>query len=433
MATAAPHVKLLRQLASAKDEYLSGALDLAWDGGASTIFLVFGQPAHLVFEADGQQLEGEDALTALARALPRDFSVGDWRRTMSPAETLHCSIDDLAEPFAELAGASVDTQDGDGDAVWLDEDDDSPDFGFGLADFPLLPEGDALWPEGPVEELGLAGRLAELPAALVTLTGPRLHAAGVVAGGKLIDAVWVDADDHVRGDTAQMAILGAPHGSLAGHRLDSEDVSEALPMLWRLRAGEPIDLAWLDPAGFAAALSQDPVDRAVIIDAAVRGVALFRKGVLVGVYSTEQRTPSRSAQALLDLLAQPQGTVSVRQRSGAPRARRVHSEPAAAPPPPQPGPPTGDLAAAVVNGGSESLVDFDDVKRELVGIGVEWLGERDSAPVTQLIEGTRPTIEDFVATIDAIRTLSLPGHDPAAVTSMARQMHHQAAERLCGA
>jgi len=33
MGTAAPFVKLLRQLASAKDDYRTGALDITWDGG----------------------------------------------------------------------------------------------------------------------------------------------------------------------------------------------------------------------------------------------------------------------------------------------------------------------------------------------------------------------------------------------------------------
>ena len=69
MATAAPHVKLLRQLASAKDDYLSGAFDISWDGAKATLYLVFGRPSHAVFETDQAQIEGEAAIDALLAAL----------------------------------------------------------------------------------------------------------------------------------------------------------------------------------------------------------------------------------------------------------------------------------------------------------------------------------------------------------------------------
>ena len=66
-------------------------------------------------------------------------------------------------------------------------------------------------------------------------------------------------------------------------------------------------------------------------------------------------------------------------------------------------------------------------------IGVVWLGEANAVPVTALLRKTRSTIDDFVATIDTIRGLHLEGQDPASVQAMAREMHQQAAERLCGA
>src|SRR5437899_2643538 len=105
MASAAPRVKLLRQLANAKDDYLSGALDLTWDDGRATVFLVFGQPSHALFESAHQHLEGDAAVVAMQRDLPRDFQVGPWRRAMSPKETLQITIDELTEPLAEQAGA----------------------------------------------------------------------------------------------------------------------------------------------------------------------------------------------------------------------------------------------------------------------------------------------------------------------------------------
>jgi len=73
----------------------------------------------------------------LPRLLPRDFTVSAWRRAMSPDETLACSIDDLAAPFVELAGANDDAEldaalqdDGTG---WFSADDDSPDLGRTMA------------------------------------------------------------------------------------------------------------------------------------------------------------------------------------------------------------------------------------------------------------------------------------------------------------
>ena len=78
-------------------------------------------------------------------------------------------------------------------------------------------------------------------------------------------------------------------------------------------------------------------------------------------------------------------------------------------------------------------VDFDEVRNELVQIGIVWLGETNAGQVTALLSSTRSTIDDFVATIDTIRGLHLEGQDPASIQAMAREMHQQAAERLCGA
>src|ERR1022692_3057663 len=249
MATAAPHVKLLRQLASAKDDYLSGAFDISWDGAKATLYLVFGRPSHAVFETDQAQIEGEAAIDALLAALPRVFTVSDWRRAMSPHETLSITIDELAGPFVRLAGSYADDPVTEESPEWWSAEDDSPDLPFGLADFPLLPGGRPLWVEASPEEVHLADRLSELPPSILILTGAKLRAAAVVSGGDLIDAVWIDAADHARGETAGMALLGATKGSLAGYALDDPRVAESLTMLWRLpMAVSGVELSWLDPA-----------------------------------------------------------------------------------------------------------------------------------------------------------------------------------------
>jgi hypothetical protein len=330
MATAAPHVKLLRQLASAKDDYLSGAFDISWDGAKATLYLVFGRPSHAVFDTDQAQIEGEAAIDALLAELPRTFAVSDWRRAMSPHETLSISIDELAGPFVRLAGSYADDPVSEENPEWWTADDSSPDLGFGLSDFPLLPGGRPLWAETSPENVNLAERLAELPPSILILTGAKLRAAAVVSGGDLIDAVWIDDEDQARGEAAGMAILGATKGTLAGYALDDPRVAEALTMLWRLPlAVSGIEMSWLDPASMLAAFRADGLDRVLVIDAPVRGIALFSRGGLVAVYSETQRSAVASPERLRSLLSQARGRLTVMERKprpvGATAARAVPS------------------------------------------------------------------------------------------------------------
>ncbi|MFZ0178283.1 MAG: hypothetical protein WAL84_00220 [Candidatus Dormiibacterota bacterium] len=331
MATAAPHVKLLRQLASAKDDYLSGAFDVSWDGARATLYLVFGRPSHAVFEMDQAQIEGEAAIDALLAELPKVFVVSDWRRAMSPRETLSITIDELAGPFVRLAGSYADDSVADESPEWWSAVDDSPDLPFGLSDFPLLPGGRPLWVEASPDEVHLAERLAELPPSIVVLTGAKLRAAAVVSGGDLIDAVWIDAEDHACGETAGMALLGATKGSLAGYALDDPRVAEALTMIWRLPlAIRGIDLTWLDPASMLAAFHADGLDRVLVVDAPVRGIALFSRGGLVAVYSETQRSAVASPERLRSLLSQARGRLTVMERKPRPLAVDAQPQPASA-------------------------------------------------------------------------------------------------------
>ena len=329
MATAAPHVKLLRQLASAKDDYLSGAFDISWDGAKATLYLVFGRPSHAVFSTEQEQIEGEAAIDALLAALPRAFSVSDWRRAMSPHETLSITIDELAGPFVRLAGSYADDPVTDESPEWWSAIDDSPDLPFGLADFPLLPGGRPLWVEASPDEVRLADRVAGMPPSILILTGAKLRAAAVVSGGDIIDAVWLDADDHARGETAALALLGATKGSLAGYALDDPRVAEALTMLWRLPlAVSGVELSWLDPASMLAAFRSDGLDRVLVIDAPVRGIALFSRGGLVAVYSETQRSAVASPERLRSLLSQARGRLTVMERKPRPLAADVTVKPA---------------------------------------------------------------------------------------------------------
>lgn len=511
MAIAAPHVKLLRQLAKAKDDYLSGAFDIEWDGGSATIFMVFGQPSHAIFESGGAQLTGEAALDALLHTLPSQFTVGDWRRVMSPQDTLNVSVDEITEPIAELVGGHDNVTDrDDGATSWMEGFDDSPDLGFDVESFPLLPSGDMLWPDTPAQDAALQERIASLDAALIVLTGPRLRGAGVVRDGDLIDAVWVDSADHARGETAAMALLGARDGTIAGYTLDSIDVAEAIPMLWRLPRGEPIATAWVDAAALVTSLEQDREDHALLIEGPMRAVGLFSGGKPLAVYTATSPVPVTSTDQLLDAMRRPGTTLRVLQRRGrkpqpsqgetvidavvAPAPHEDRYDPFEAfafdesPPAPleQPQIATAGAydhepetatngaddhdAATATNGAHEhdvefattgayeadvafttgtafdeepgatasrvdtsSWVNYDEVRADLVAIGVAWLGDADSASVTECILGTKSAVEDFITTIETIRRMTVPGHDSTAIYTMSREMQVHAAERLCGA
>lgn len=336
MAIAAPRVKLLRQLAKAKDDYMSGAFDIAWDGGSATIFMVFGQPSHAVFESGGTHLDGEAALDALLRALPVQFAVSDWRRAMSPGDTLALTIDDITEPLAELVGERADVPEETGTYSWLGGHDDSPDLGFDVQSFPLLPGGKPLWHEAPAETVAVADRLATIGTALIVLTGPRLRAAGVVRDGDLIDAVWVDSADHARGETAAIALLGAREGTVAGYALDGGDVAEALPLLWRLPHGDPIDSAWVDHQALIASLMDDREEHVLLVEGSERAAGFFSEGAVVAAYTASAPLPVRSTDRLLDAMSRPSTTLRVLQRRGPKPVRPNLSVPSIPEPEPMP-------------------------------------------------------------------------------------------------
>ena len=318
MATTAPFVKLLRQLSAARDDYRTGALDITWDGGTASLFLVFGQPNHATLEgADGRRLEGQEALTALVHRLPPRFQISPWRKAVVRTETLKCSLDDLIEPFAQLAGAAS--------PVPLDDaaPHGSPSAGadpsgvdFGLDDFPLLPLGTSLWADAAASVVHLDVLLPSLPDALVVLTGPRLRAAGVVIRHRLVDAVWIDEEDRLAGDEAAMALIAAGQGSVSGYALDQPELAETLTMLWRCPvAHRAIPALWIRPDDLLDDLERHRRDCAIVVTGGVRGVALLSAGRLVAVYSEEERQPLASRERFAELLGKPGASITIRQNA----------------------------------------------------------------------------------------------------------------------
>ncbi len=316
MATAAPFVKLLRQLASAKDDYRTGALDITWVGGRASLFLVFGQPNHAVAEVGDRHLEGVEALAALVTQLPPRFELSPWRKEVVRTETLSCTLDELMEPFAQLAGAASP-----GDALasgsvgsGAANGGSAPETDFGLADFPLLPLGPSLWSDASASVVHLDVLIPNLPDALIVLTGPKLRAAAIVVRHQLIDAVWVDEEDRMVGEAAGMAVMGARVGSVSGYRLETPKLAEALTMLWRCPAVyREMPASWVNADNLLQDLEGRRRDSAIVVTGGVRGVALVAGGKLLGVYTETDRQPVASPERLTELLRDPRARVTLRQ------------------------------------------------------------------------------------------------------------------------
>jgi hypothetical protein len=327
MATAAPFVKLLRQLASAKDDYRTGALDITWVGGRASLFLVFGQPNHAVADVGGRHLEGVEALAALVTQLPPRFELSPWRKEVVRTETLSCTLDDLMEPFAQLAGAApagdVPTSGSVGSRA--DDGGPAPETDFGLADFPLLPLGPSLWSDAAASVVHLDVLIPSLPDALIVLTGPKLRAAAIVVRQQLIDAVWVDEEDRMVGEAAAVALMGARDGSVSGYRLETPRLAEALTMLWRCRAVyREMPASWVNAANLLEDLEGRRRDSAIVVTGGVRGVALVAGGKLLGVYTEIDRQPVASPERLTELLRHPRARVTLRQ---SPEERQINHFP----------------------------------------------------------------------------------------------------------
>lgn len=504
MATAAPHVKLLREISAARDEHRSGAVDIAWPGVRASLFLVFGQPSHATLEHDdGPLLEGEEALTALLNELPPSFTVHPWRRVMVPSETLKCSIDDVLEPLARHAGVNAGSRDE--SAV----DQSQVEVQFGVDDFPLLPFGSSLWSDAAAHVVHLDVLVPNLPDSLIVLTAARVRAAAVVVEGAIIDAVWVDDRERGAGHRAAMAIMSARDGTVSGYAFDDQRLARAVPLLWRTRrAFDGINTRWLDPVAVLADIAAQRRTCALVVDGLARGAALFDEGVLVGAYSTSHRQPTTSTEVAIALLQSAGAQVALLGEVEEAPTARVADEPsyhvfiAREPQPPssdsaadpgahlpleapveapssaelEPAPsdepppvaldepifssppllsvvvPSGDgepradaeLPVFVDVGGDELPtnqdfvgprldLDIEGLRRELVQIGVLWLGPEDVMPIAEILERTRPGVDEFVATIAAISSTEIPGHEASAVRAMAREMHYRAAEALCGA
>jgi hypothetical protein len=320
---------------------------------------------------------------------------------------------------------------------------------FRISGFPLLPFGKPLFADQASRVEGLDRAVPHLPDCLIVLDAPRARGAVLVAGAAVADAVWADDSAGLLGGDAAVAVFGAGHGRVAAHAIDDPRVVAAVPILWRaprLWATVPgrsvaVDslVAGVRSAGSSCALlvagSDDP------------GVALFSDGELVAVYTESKPAPVTTKAALGRLLKAPGAQVTLLRTDGdaatpleiggitlsllagdvAP-GEELETAVAETPAPPR-GEATVEFAEFVP---TRVEVDIDALRAELISIAHVWLGKDDAAAVAVAINNARPGVDDFVAAIQEIASLDIPGHENAVMRAMAREMHFRAAEVLCG-
>jgi hypothetical protein len=468
---------MLRALSAAGDRERTGALDVEWKGTRASLFFVFGQASHAELErADGRKLVGNDALSALVQELPETFRVAPWRRTDVTGDTLHCTSEELmflfrhhpAKADGPAAGkskvaarrkqaASAPAADPPPAAAA----DTFPAAPFDLPGFPLLPLGKALFSDDAGNIEGIDKAVPHLPNCLVVLTAAAARGAVLVADGAVVDAVWVDDAAWLVGVDAARAVFGARDGNVAAHSVDDPRLVAATPMLWqapRLCAAVPGRSVNVESfvAGVRAAGSSYAL---LVAESADPGVALFNEGALVAVYTASKQAPVSTKAAFGRLLRAPDAQVTLLgadviagqdpviggttfplvahtgESNPAPvKDVRVTRQPAVF------SLATPDEAPASMRKISDVAefvptrvdVDIDALRDELSGIADTWLGKEDAAPVAAAIRAARPGVDDFVAAIQSIASLDIPGHDNAVIRAMAREMHFRAAEVLCG-
>lgn len=441
----------------------------------ATFYFVFGQPHHLVVSSEmGEPQEGDEALAQLIHQLPPAFTIEPWRKELTRTKTLTCSLDELMEPFAELAGARSPSAVGNASAEARDDAEDGSVNAelppFDLESFPLLPLGQTLWSDAAANVVHLDVLIPKLPPSIIVLTGDRLRAAALVNHGHIIDAVWVDNESKAVGETAAMALMGMREGTLSGYRIDSTDLPDALTLLWRgavlhdnIRAG------WLDPEPFLANLERHATDYAIRISGDNPAVAFVYNGKFIAIYTQNDRIPTSSREAVHAALANPSATITLLGHAPVgigdhPETddlfqpypeTEMRDEDTTSPEPAYtaavletPSPlyepehvddgdaldsETAPLApdTTETSPSASSSFDFESVQRELIAIAVQWLGD-DSSAVRILIESMRPDIDDVLRTVERIKHITIPGHDATVIHSMATEMHHYAAEYLSG-
>jgi hypothetical protein len=315
MATATRHTTIQQQIAAARDEHRSGALDIEGAHTHASLFFVFGQPGHAVFEGgDGRSLHGQAALNALVAELPADYRIAPWRQIMVTEDSLRCTADELIAMFGEDTDGEPAPQLSDSPATAPPPPPQartSP-VPFGVDDFPLLPAGRLLWTDEAANVNRLAAVAPHMPNSLVTLAGGSARALVVIVGGAITDAVFVDAARGLVGDDAVNALSDAEDGTVTSYGVDDARVLAALPLLWRLpRLPSSLPAAWLKADTLAAEVRRSARSCAVLVASADPGIALFVDGELATVYTASRPRAVSTMTAFRALLRPEDAEVTI--------------------------------------------------------------------------------------------------------------------------
>ncbi len=154
----------------------------------------------------------------------------------------------------------------------------------------MLPLGRALFSDDADNIEGLDKAVPHLPNCLVVLTAAAARGAVLVAGGAVVDAVWVDDAAWLVGVDAARAVFGAREGNVAAHSVDDPRLVAATPMLWRApRLCAAVPGRSVNVESFVAGVRAAGSSCALLVaESADPGVALFNEGALVGGVHRQQ-------------------------------------------------------------------------------------------------------------------------------------------------
>jgi hypothetical protein len=169
--------------------------------------------------------------------------------------------------------------------------------------------------------------------------------------------------------------------------------SEPAPMTWFAPPVEPVPTVPVDLGGASGDPAWPPIPLTAVDEEA---------GTLSAWGQTYSQAPAPSASAS----AAPQGPPQFPQFDFSPALEALEA--------------------------ADASADFEGMKADLIQIGALWLGTDGVAPVAEMLRRTRPSIQDVMATIEAIKHVALPGFETSVVQAMAREMHYHAAEYLSG-
>jgi hypothetical protein len=315
-ATPGRYARAIKYVKEAEDLARSGALVL--DDGLAAIYFLWGQPSHAYVRREDQIVEGDAALKEIALDLANPGKVEWNNKDVIQVETLRCNAEDLITILQSMATAAK-------HAPAAKEAQSNGDAGlsnvanlpkYDVSTFPLLPTGPPLWADVPTNVVHLDVLLGALPTVLVRFNAPGLEAAGLVVRGELFDAVAMSDVQVIKGKQAWTELLSREDGKATAYEI-SEELAEALPILWRSQViRSDLESRWFDPQAFLESQLGAKEDRAVIINSTNGiGVAVFLHGNVAGSYTTNALVAIASVDPLIELIGHNSaGTVTILER-----------------------------------------------------------------------------------------------------------------------